>query len=202
MDRFLGDADNADCSLPSPFGNRRAKPYWTGWSFDTCALIAVAYPIAGVIMSWIGTGNGGELGDALGLRTGAPDRTITVALIVWTAFAFWNFGRSSGWRTIVWLLAGAGAIVGAGAFGVAVTVIGVSAIALVASNADACSGAYALVGALTAVGAFAVFPTSVAGSLVVGMAGAAAVGAITVLSASADQQQQMGQLLVRAGGRT
>src|SRR3954454_8899602 len=29
LDRFLGDADTAEFSLPSPFRNREARPCWT-----------------------------------------------------------------------------------------------------------------------------------------------------------------------------
>ena len=38
VDRFLGDADKAAQSIPSPFGNRYPARYWTGFSFDVCAL--------------------------------------------------------------------------------------------------------------------------------------------------------------------
>ena len=46
FDRFLGDADKAAYSLPSPFRNREAWPYWTGWSLDRCAVLALIYPLA------------------------------------------------------------------------------------------------------------------------------------------------------------
>ena len=72
VDRFLGDADKAACSLPSPFGNRVRWPYWTGWSFDVCALIAVVYPILGVLAAWVWTDDVGRIGRALGLSATTP----------------------------------------------------------------------------------------------------------------------------------
>jgi hypothetical protein len=114
VDRFLGDADKADCSLPSPFGNRQAKPYWTGWSFDVCALIALVYPIMSMIATWLWTADGGELGAVLGLPTGAAlrDRVISAVLIVWIVFAVWKLVRSDGWQRAVWFVAaGADAVV-------------------------------------------------------------------------------------------
>ena len=44
-DRILRDHDKAALSLRLPFGRWPERPYWTGWSFDVSALIAVVYPV-------------------------------------------------------------------------------------------------------------------------------------------------------------
>ncbi len=70
LDRFLGDADKTAFSLPSPFRNREAWPYWTGWSFDRCALLALIYPVLSLFAVWVWTSEGGAIGALLGLKSG------------------------------------------------------------------------------------------------------------------------------------
>jgi hypothetical protein len=67
IDCFLGDAGKAEFSLPSPFDNRRSWPYWTGWSFDRCARLALLYPLASLILIWAWSGSSGSIGAVLGL---------------------------------------------------------------------------------------------------------------------------------------
>ena len=70
LDRFLGDADKAAYSLPSPFGNREPQSYWTGWSFDRCALLAVVYPLLSLFAVWGWTGESGPIAEFLGMERG------------------------------------------------------------------------------------------------------------------------------------
>src|SRR5713226_142663 len=72
LDRFLGDADKAAFSLPSPFRNREAWPYWTGWSFDRCALLAIIYPLLSLFVVWVWTGEGGAIGALLRMQPRIP----------------------------------------------------------------------------------------------------------------------------------
>src|SRR3954447_18540759 len=71
LDRLLGDADKAAFSLPSPFGNREQHPYWTGWSFDRCALLGLIYPLLSLFIVWVCTGESGSISEWLGLKQGA-----------------------------------------------------------------------------------------------------------------------------------
>ncbi len=167
-DRLLRDADKADLSLPSPFGNRKPAPYWTGWSFDVCALIAVAYPLTSLFLTWVLTGEAGELGNRLGLREGhvAGWRWTVVAAMGWMVFALWRAKRTSGWRAMVWLI-------GAGAGSCAVAIGGAIAgvVALAVFVAGAIAGVFVVAGAVTvgAAGAIAVV-FSVASAIAIAVA--------------------------------
>src|ERR1700730_5678085 len=57
LDHLMGDQDKANSSLPSPFSNRKKSPYWTPWSFDRCATIALLYPVLGIVLSWAWSGD-------------------------------------------------------------------------------------------------------------------------------------------------
>src|SRR3954454_15977730 len=98
LDRFLGDADKAAFSLPSPFGNREAHPYWTGWSFDRCALLALVYPLLSLFVVWVWTGESGPIAEWLGMKHGAVwwSRLIGMAATVIMGFALWRSLRLSG----------------------------------------------------------------------------------------------------------
>lgn len=209
VDRFLGDADKADCSLPSPFGNRRAEPYWTGWSFGVCALIALGYPIMSMIATWIWAGDGGELAVVLGLPAGAAprDRAIVAALIVWVGFVVWKSARNHLWRSAFWLAAGFVAAVsvsvsvsasGSGAVFGAIALCGASAVALAGAGAVVVAGVVAGAG----IGAGAVFVFVIgAGALVGASAGAIAIAvpvAVLWLAERADWQRRMGHFWLLA----
>ena len=107
VDRLLGDADKAAFSLPSPFGNREPAPYWTGWSFDVCALLAVVYPLLGVFAGWVWTGDAGAVGRGLGMSAAAPPtlRGTAALVLVAVAFALRQHVRSDGWRATLWFVA-------------------------------------------------------------------------------------------------
>ncbi len=186
-DRLLRDADKADLSLPSPVGNRKPAPYWTGWSFDVCALIAVFYPVSSLFLTWVLTGEAGELGDTLGLRAGLPgwQRWSVVMAFGCMAFALWRANRSSSWRSQVWMIgagAGAFAVAGAGAFAVAVAVAG------------AVAGAFAVAVAFAGAGAFAgavAFAGAGAGAVAVAFA-VAVFGSVNLLAEKANRKRRLG----------
>src|SRR4051794_35056807 len=71
LDRFLRDADKASFSLPSPFRNREPHPYWTAWSFDRCALLAMVYPLLSLFIVRVWQGESGPIAEFLGLRRAA-----------------------------------------------------------------------------------------------------------------------------------
>ncbi len=109
VDRFLGDAGKAAFSLPSPFGNRERAPYWTGWSFETCALITLAYPLLGVFAAWVWTGDAGLAGRGLGLSAATPPsgRLAVVAGLTVAGLAIRQGARNhrrfgDGWRATSW----------------------------------------------------------------------------------------------------
>src|SRR3954453_938109 len=96
--RVLGAADMAPFSLPPPFGNREARPYWTAWSFDRCALLALVYPLLSLFVVWVWQGESGPIAEFLGMHraTDWGSRSIAAVLTLVIAFAFWRFARSTG----------------------------------------------------------------------------------------------------------
>jgi hypothetical protein len=159
VDRFLGDVDKAEDSIPSPFGNRRKAPYWTAWSFDKCALIAVAYPIVGLFLTWVLTGEAGEVGAILHMAPNAhPVRRLLAGLSIGCiVFAFVKGAGSDRWRFVAWYAAGFavafavaetgdGAFASAGAFTVAFAVAFSGAGTIAGTVACAVAGAGAVVG--------------------------------------------------------
>ena len=128
IDRFLGDAGKAAQSLRVPFiRNRRRAPYWTGWSFDKCALLAVVYPFMGMFATWVWAGEAGEVGETLGLTKASPwVRIVALVMVLWMIFALARSRRATGWRSVLWLLAAVGAYAAVGAVAGAVAVVGAS----------------------------------------------------------------------------
>ena len=199
IDRRLGDAGDPAPFWKSPFGNRESKPYWTGASLDTCALLAILYPFLAMFLTWLATGDAGELGDALRLTRNAPPQVRTVALAsgVWMAGGLYCFHRSGGRRRWLWLvltlggpilfrflLPGAGAAVLALAFGVPVGM----AVAVAGAGAGAIAGTFAIVCAV----AVAV-PFVVPFAVVVALASASAFAlAVAVLAAVAKDRNRLG----------
>ena len=115
-DRILGDADKAGLSLRLPFGRWPRYPYWTGWSFDVCALIGVVYPVGGLFLTWLATGDAGEIGGILRLQQGADgwQRLLAGVAVVWGIFATIKSMRADGWRSMLWLVSLAGVVAGVG----------------------------------------------------------------------------------------
>jgi hypothetical protein len=154
LDRFLGDHDKAELSLRLPFGHWPTRPYWTGWSFDKCMLLAMVYPALTMFITWAATGDVGELGSNLGLH--AIPRYLgaaALALVLWIMIGAWLANhRESPW-SLVWLAsvaaasAGAGAIAGSGA--VACAVAAAVAVAGSGSPKGAVAVAVALIGVCT-----------------------------------------------------
>jgi hypothetical protein len=189
LDRFLGDADKASFSLLSPFGNREARPYWTAWSFDRCALLALIYPLLSLFVVWVWTGESGPIAEFLGMKYGTSwwFRSIAAALLIVSVFAYWRALRTTGWRGLLWFaafaVAGAGAVAlaVAGTFAFALAVVGAGA------GAGAVAGAFAGAGAVTVTGAVAVaVAVAVAGAVVgAGAFAGAIVGAAAATAAAA-----------------
>ena len=141
--------------MPSPFGNRGRWPYWTGWSFDRCALLALIYPLFSLFAVCVWSSKGGTIGTTLGLETGVDWWWRMAAAITSFAagFSVWRAVRSTGWRLLLWsaaigvafvgVLVSAFAVVGA----VVGAVIGAVAVAVAVVGADAFVGAVAVAGA-------------------------------------------------------
>ena len=66
VDRRLGDYDRPNRWLSAKVG-LTPLPFWTAWSFDRLAVLALAYPLLGVFASWLW---GADAGAALGLEPG------------------------------------------------------------------------------------------------------------------------------------
>lgn len=157
LDRFLGDYDKAALSLRVPFGRWPSRPYWTGWSFDKCLLLAMVYPLLAMFVTWAATGDVGEFGSNLGLKANVPPYLsgTGLALVFWIMIAAWLANHSKNRYSLVWLLsvaaasiatggiAGAGAVACAVAAAVAVAGTGSpkGAIAVAVSCVGACTGA-------------------------------------------------------------
>src|SRR4051812_46147514 len=88
LDRFLGDSDKAAFSLPSPFRNRERHPYWTGWSFDRCALLALVYPLLSLFVVWVWQSESGPIAERLGMErlAGWEVRSLAAALAAFIAY--------------------------------------------------------------------------------------------------------------------
>ena len=172
LDRFLGDAGKAAQSLRVPFiRNRRPAPYWTGWSFDTCALLAVMYPIWGMVAIWACAGEAGEIGETLSLAAHAPlqVRVVVGVMVAVALFAFSQFVRSSGWRLVFWFLTGSAALV----VSATTTAAGIGTFAGTGGMAAAAGVAFAIVVAASGTG---IRTRTVAGTCTVVAAVAVAIG--------------------------
>jgi hypothetical protein len=183
LDRFLGDADKASFSLRSPFGNREAHPYWTCWSFDRCALLALVYPLLSLFVVWVWTGESGPIAEWLKMKHGAPwwSRLVAAISVALLIFAFRRAFRASGWRGLGWFafaifVTGAGVVTGAGAGAVAVIVA--VAVGYAVGYAGAYAGVFAFAFAVVFAGAGAVAGAVIDGVAVIG--GVAFVVAVAV----------------------
>ena len=176
LDRFLGDAGKAAFSLPSPFSNRDPHPYWTGWSFDRCALLALIYPLLSLFAVWVWTGESGPIAEFLGMKQGTVwwSRFLAAALTVFIAFAYWRAVRNTGWSSPLWAGAAAvgAAFAGAGAGAFAAAAAGALAFAVAASLSVAVALAFPVADAIAHSGVVA---GAVGGCVVVIVAGAVAI---------------------------
>jgi hypothetical protein len=105
IDRLIGDAGTGDHSVSRLLRLSTARPCWTGRSFDTCALLAVAYPIASLIVTWLLAGDAGPVGVLLGFAA-LPDwwvRLAKGAAICFLTFTILRHLRSSRWRSLIWM---------------------------------------------------------------------------------------------------
>lgn len=165
LDRRMGDADKPESSWPSPIGNRRPAPFWTGQALDTCALLALAYPLLSIFVVWAVAGDVGPVGELLLLSDIEGDaRAFTVAAVFLVFFLMMQSRRTLGWRSLAWrasALACAVAFLVADAFA---RTGGLVAVAGVFTVVFAGSGRGSGVGAGAVAGAFAVaFAVAVAG---------------------------------------
>lgn len=124
LDRCLGDVGRADLSWRRNFGGQPSVPDWTGPALDTCALLAVIYPMATVWLVWAFSGEGGPIADLLGLQAGADLwRRILVCFAVLALVAVLVLTmKARGRRSVTWLAVSAAG----GLFGVAAFAIGSS----------------------------------------------------------------------------
>jgi hypothetical protein len=207
-DRFFGDAGMADRTLfPHAFGLRTPAPLWTAPAFDRCLLLALIYPLTMVFIMWAVSGHVGPAEEALGLARDVPGwkRGAAATAIGFSAFAWWRFTRSLGWRALLW---GAGAFTGAfvGVFAGADVFAGTFAGAFVGASAFAGAfvGAGSFVGAGAVAVAFAVafafagaFAVAFEGAVVGAGAGAVAAAVVVVLlNESAIRNRRQGVFLL------
>lgn len=82
VDVLLGDAGQEQTLIARIIGLRHARPCWTVRSFDTCALLAVMYPLLSLVLTWTFAGDAGPIGDLLGLR---PQPTLFIRVEFATA---------------------------------------------------------------------------------------------------------------------
>lgn len=134
LDELIGDQGT---------GRRGHKhPDWSGKLFDACALLAMIYPFASLLLTWVLAGDAGPVGLALGL---SPDTSfqsllarlsLAVALAMATVGAVLRFAGEPHLATVAAVIAGtlgtaaAGAGAGAAAI-VAGVVLGVGAVFIV-----------------------------------------------------------------------
>jgi hypothetical protein len=189
IERFFGDVGMADRTLfPHAFGLRSPAPLWTAPAFERCLLLALAYPVATILLIWAISGHVGPAEAALGLPAGISGwRRVAFAASVSLLCSL-----SLSWRSRVQHLGVVGlALAGALAGAVAATFVGVSAVAysifiglavtlagagaIVFDDADGFVGAvcYAHAGAI--VGAIVV-------AIIVGFPGASADGVVKALA--------------------
>ena len=182
VDALLGDAGQGQRWVARLFGLNTARPCWTGRSFDTCALLAVVYPLASLIATWLLVGDAGPIGDLFGLRE-QPDRWVRLATAVATGIVVFALVRRA-WLAyavavavaaavavadvfliaFAFVFAGSIAVASAVVVGVAGAVAGVGAVAFAVAVAGAGAGAFAFAGAGAGVSAV-VFAFVVAGTV-------------------------------------
>jgi len=92
IDRLLGDAGQRQDWVARALRLRQAQPCWTAASFDTCALLAVAYPFASLLTTWLVVGSAGPIGDLIGLRP-EPRWWVQLALRVIIALLIFSIFR-------------------------------------------------------------------------------------------------------------
>jgi hypothetical protein len=104
LDQFLDAFDKAIFLLPSPFGNREARPYWTEWSLDRCALLALVYPLLSLFVVWLRTGESSPIAEWLGMQYAASywSRCVSATPVVLIILAFWQAQRTTSWRCLLW----------------------------------------------------------------------------------------------------
>ena len=73
VDQFFNDAGRPGLACRWVTGGG-AWPCWTARSFDKCALIGVVYPFLALFLTWVVTGDAGDLGEVLGMPVGYPGR--------------------------------------------------------------------------------------------------------------------------------
>jgi hypothetical protein len=66
VDKLFGGAERVQDGVTRALGLKRARTSWTGEFFDMCALLAVLYPIANLVGTWIFVGDAGPIGESLG----------------------------------------------------------------------------------------------------------------------------------------
>lgn len=98
VDGLLGDAGLGQSWVARLFRLRKAQPCWTARSLDTCAVLAVLYPFASLLATWLLVGDAGPIGDLLGLSA-QPERWVrpavaaAAALLVFSPILYYRSGQ-------------------------------------------------------------------------------------------------------------
>jgi len=138
-------------------GLQTPAPLWTANAFHRCLILAFLYPIFTIFLIWAISGEVGSAEAAFGLPLDLPwlQRTGSTLGLAFSILCYWNFRRSTGRKSLVWLLL----------FPIGVALI---AGALARGGAGSVAGSVAMAG--TVMGA-------VAGDIGIGVSGAA-IGAL------------------------
>jgi hypothetical protein len=99
IDAWLGDSGQARGWVARAFGLSSAPPCWTAQLFDTCAVLAVAYPVASLLVTWLLAGTAGPVGDLIGLPAEADWR---VRLAAGVAAVFASIASSQSFLASKW----------------------------------------------------------------------------------------------------
>jgi len=107
VDRFFGDAGNADRTLfPHAFGLRTPAPLWTAPAFDRCLLLALFYPIFTVFAIWAVTGHVGSAEASLRLNSDLPvwQRAVAASGVGCLLFISWHSRQRRSRKGLWWLI--------------------------------------------------------------------------------------------------
>ena len=115
-DRYLRDAGVPNQGISRSVRLSEPRPFWTVWSFDRIAAVALIYPTLSFALAWALGGDTGSLGEAIGLvREAAQWQRLSGLLCgVIVIACFLKAYRSDGSLEFFWMIAGVSIGGGAG----------------------------------------------------------------------------------------
>jgi hypothetical protein len=103
VDRLLGDVGQGQIRVARVLGLHKISPCWTGRSFDTCAMLAFIYPLAGLTATWLLAGEVGPVGDLIGFRT-QPNPWVRLIAAVATGTSLYSVVHVFREISLLWLV--------------------------------------------------------------------------------------------------